>query len=71
MFLNSYLMHSLLGINLHNNLEPSILGQKRVIRMVEMPMDPLEPAKFKHKTLSKGFGSPPVLVMRSPQGLLV
>ncbi|KAJ0763380.1 putative SKI-interacting protein, SKIP [Helianthus annuus] len=34
--------------------------------MVEMPVDPLEPPKFKHKRVPKANGSPPVPVMHSP-----
>jgi len=34
--------------------------------MVEMPVDPLEPPKFKHKRVPKASGSPPVPVMHSP-----
>ncbi|KAG0579931.1 hypothetical protein KC19_4G135800 [Ceratodon purpureus] len=41
-------------------------ANQRVIRMVEMPKDPLEPPKFKHKRVPKASGSPPVPVMHSP-----
>ncbi|KAL1308855.1 hypothetical protein HN51_050876 [Arachis hypogaea] len=41
-------------------------AKERVIRMVEMPVDPLEPPKFKHKRVPKASGSPPVPVMHSP-----
>lgn len=41
-------------------------AQERIIRMVEMPVDPLEPPKFKHKRVPKASGSPPVPVMHSP-----
>lgn len=41
-------------------------AKERVIRMVEMPVDPLDPPKFKHKKVPKGPGSPPVPVMHSP-----
>ena len=34
--------------------------------MMEMPVDPLEPPKFKHKRVPKANGSPPVPVMHSP-----
>ncbi|XVF63128.1 hypothetical protein PTKIN_Ptkin09bG0064100 [Pterospermum kingtungense] len=34
--------------------------------MVEMPVDPLEPPKFKHERVPKTSGSPPVPVMHSP-----
>eukprot|EP01103_Thecamoeba_quadrilineata_P007547 TRINITY_DN17407_c0_g1_i1.p1 TRINITY_DN17407_c0_g1~~TRINITY_DN17407_c0_g1_i1.p1 ORF type:complete len:539 (-),score=151.11 TRINITY_DN17407_c0_g1_i1:101-1717(-) len=38
----------------------------RVIRMVEMPKDPLEPPKFKHKKVPRGPPSPPVPILHSP-----
>ncbi|KAL4602257.1 hypothetical protein ACB092_10G040100 [Castanea dentata] len=38
----------------------------KIIRMMEMPVDLLEPPKFKHKRVPKAFGSPPVPMMRSP-----
>ncbi|GLJ15881.1 hypothetical protein SUGI_0262220 [Cryptomeria japonica] len=41
-------------------------AKERVIKMVEMPKDPLEPPKFKHKRVPKASGSPPVPVMHSP-----
>uniref|UniRef100_A0A368UJA8 SKI-interacting protein SKIP SNW domain-containing protein n=1 Tax=Glycine max TaxID=3847 RepID=A0A368UJA8_SOYBN len=41
-------------------------AKERVIRMVEMAVDPLEPPKFKHKRVPKASGSPPVPVMHSP-----
>eukprot|EP00249_Psilotum_nudum_P018754 c26948_g1_i1 orf=153-1952(+) len=41
-------------------------AKERVIRMVEMPKDPLEPPKFKHKRVPRASGSPPVPVMHSP-----
>eukprot|EP00898_Chlorokybus_atmophyticus_P008338 jgi/Chlat1/8505/Chrsp80S07815 len=41
-------------------------AKQRVIRMVEVAKDPLEPPKFKHKRVPKGSGSPPVPVMHSP-----
>ncbi|MFS7941837.1 putative SKI-interacting protein, SKIP [Helianthus anomalus] len=34
--------------------------------MVEMPVDPLKPPKFKHKRIPKPNGSPPVPLMHSP-----
>ncbi|KAK9076689.1 hypothetical protein SSX86_005023 [Deinandra increscens subsp. villosa] len=40
--------------------------KERIIRMVEMPVDPLEPPKFKHKRIPKANGSPPVPLMHSP-----
>ena len=41
-------------------------AKERIIRMMEMPVDPLEPPKFKHKRVPKASGSPPVPVMHSP-----
>eukprot|EP01137_Pigoraptor_chileana_P006596 Opistho-2@3281 len=42
-------------------------AQQRIIRMVEMPKDPMEPPKFKNtKKVPKGPGSPPAPVMHSP-----
>ncbi|XP_071686160.1 SNW/SKI-interacting protein A-like [Rutidosis leptorrhynchoides] len=41
-------------------------ARERIIRMVEMHVDPLEPPKFKHKRFPKANGSPPVPVMQSP-----
>lgn len=29
-------------------------AQQRIIRMVEMPVDPMEPPKFKHKKIPRG-----------------
>lgn len=41
-------------------------ASQRVIRVVEAPVDPLEPPKFKHKKIPRGQGSPPVPVMHAP-----
>ncbi|KAM0969652.1 hypothetical protein TB2_017495 [Malus domestica] len=41
-------------------------AKERIIRMMEMPVDPLEPPKFKHKRVPRASGSPPVPVMHSP-----
>lgn len=38
----------------------------RIIKMQEMPVDPLEPPKFRHTKAPRGPGSPPVPVMHSP-----
>ncbi|ESR43941.1 hypothetical protein CICLE_v10012059mg [Citrus x clementina] len=38
----------------------------RILRVVAMPLDPLEPPKLKHKRVPKASGSPPVPVMHSP-----
>ncbi|CAN6699433.1 unnamed protein product [Malus baccata var. baccata] len=41
-------------------------AKERMIKMVEKPVDPLEPPKFKHKRVPRPSGSPPVPVMHSP-----
>jgi len=41
-------------------------AKQRVIRVQEMPVDPLDPPKFKHKKIPNGPPSPPVPVMHSP-----
>lgn len=41
-------------------------AQQRIIRMVEMPVDPLGPPKFKHKKVPAGPPSPPAPVVHSP-----
>lgn len=41
-------------------------ASQRIIKMHEMPVDPLEPPKFKHKKAPRGPPSPPVPVMHSP-----
>ena len=38
----------------------------RIVKMQEMPVDPLEPPKFRHTKAPRGPGSPPVPVMHSP-----
>ncbi|XP_059278879.1 SNW/SKI-interacting protein A-like [Lycium ferocissimum] len=40
--------------------------KKRIIRMVEKAVDPIEPPKFKHKKVPRASGSPPVPVLHSP-----
>ncbi|KAF8977372.1 mRNA splicing protein [Entomortierella lignicola] len=40
--------------------------KQRVIRMVEMPVDPMEPPKHKHKKVPRGPPSPPPPVLHSP-----
>eukprot|EP01026_Neomeris_dumetosa_P041471 TRINITY_DN34379_c0_g1_i12.p1 TRINITY_DN34379_c0_g1~~TRINITY_DN34379_c0_g1_i12.p1 ORF type:complete len:564 (+),score=115.21 TRINITY_DN34379_c0_g1_i12:181-1692(+) len=52
---------------------PSQTGQNynsgaaaRVIQMHEMPVDPLEPPKFRHKKVPRASGEPPVPVQHSP-----
>eukprot|EP01104_Vermistella_antarctica_P021349 TRINITY_DN959_c0_g1_i1.p1 TRINITY_DN959_c0_g1~~TRINITY_DN959_c0_g1_i1.p1 ORF type:complete len:691 (-),score=232.56 TRINITY_DN959_c0_g1_i1:58-2130(-) len=41
-------------------------AQQRIIRLVEAPVDPLEPPKFKHKKAPAAPGDDPVPVMHSP-----
>merc|ERR1712137_909074 len=41
-------------------------SQQRVIKLVEKPVDPFEPPKFKHKKVVRGPGSPPVPIVHSP-----
>ena len=41
-------------------------ASNRLIRVVEAPIDPLEPPKFKHKKVPRGPPSPPPPVMHSP-----
>ena len=41
-------------------------ASQRIIRMVEAPVDPLEPPKFRFKRVPRGAGSPPVPVLHSP-----
>ncbi|KAL6770561.1 hypothetical protein ACKKBF_B31765 [Auxenochlorella protothecoides x Auxenochlorella symbiontica] len=38
----------------------------RIIKMQDMPVDPMEPPKFRHIKVPRGPGSPPVPVMHSP-----
>ncbi|KAG5457643.1 MAG: SKIP/SNW domain-containing protein, partial [Olpidium bornovanus] len=39
---------------------------QRIIRMVDAPVDPLDPPKFKHKRVPRGPPSPPAPVLHSP-----
>ncbi|CAG8468967.1 11662_t:CDS:2 [Ambispora gerdemannii] len=41
-------------------------AKQRIIRMVDMPVDPMEPPKFKHKKIPRGPPSPPAPVLHSP-----
>lgn len=41
-------------------------AKQRIIRMVEAPVDPLQPPKFKHKKVPQPPPSPPPPVMHSP-----
>eukprot|EP00455_Lapot_gusevi_P022338 TRINITY_DN2325_c0_g1_i12.p1 TRINITY_DN2325_c0_g1~~TRINITY_DN2325_c0_g1_i12.p1 ORF type:complete len:447 (-),score=114.86 TRINITY_DN2325_c0_g1_i12:91-1374(-) len=40
--------------------------KQRIVRMHEMPVDPLDPPKFTHKKVPQGPPSPPVPIMHSP-----
>ncbi|KAJ3188480.1 SNW domain-containing protein 1, partial [Irineochytrium annulatum] len=44
----------------------TVATKSRIIRMMEAPVDPMEPPKFKHKKIPRGPPSPPVPVLRSP-----
>ncbi len=48
-----------------NAAHASGAGQ-RIVKMQDMPVDPLEPPKFRHTKVPRGPGSPPVPVMHSP-----
>lgn len=39
---------------------------RRAVKVYDMPVDPLEPPKFRHTKVPRGTGSPPVPVMHSP-----
>lgn len=41
-------------------------AKQRIIKMQDMPVDPLEPPKFRHTKVPRGGGSPPVPVLHSP-----
>jgi hypothetical protein len=41
-------------------------GDTRIIKMVNAPIDPLEPPKFGHKKIPRGPPSPPPPVLHSP-----
>jgi SNW domain-containing protein 1 len=41
-------------------------ASSRIIRISEAPVDPLEPARFKHRKIPRSTGSPPPPVLRSP-----
>eukprot|EP01083_Nonionella_stella_P048431 129479_1 len=41
-------------------------AKSRIIKLHEMPVDPLDPPRFRHKKLPGGPPSPPVPVMHSP-----
>jgi SNW domain-containing protein 1 len=43
-----------------------VTHNQRIIKMVERAEDPMEPAKFKHRKLPRGPGSPPPPIMHSP-----
>lgn len=41
-------------------------ARQRIIKLQDMPADPLEPPKFKHRKVPRGPGDPPVPIMHSP-----
>jgi len=41
-------------------------GKQRIIKMVDVVQDPLEPPKFKAKKVPRGPPSPPAPILRSP-----
>jgi SNW domain-containing protein 1 len=43
-----------------------VTHNQRIIKMVDRAEDPMEPAKFKHRKLPRGPGSPPPPIMHSP-----
>lgn len=43
-----------------------VAHNQRIIKMVDRQEDPMEPAKFKHRKLPRGPGSPPPPIMHSP-----
>jgi len=43
-----------------------VVHNQRIIKMVDRQEDPMEPAKFKHRKLPRGPGSPPPPIMHSP-----
>lgn len=58
---------SLQGVNGIANLnDPTSASSQRIIRLTELPKDPLEPVKFKHKRIPRDAGEEPVPVMHSP-----
>jgi SNW domain-containing protein 1 len=49
-----------------NNTGHNSGASQRIIRMVETPIDPLEPSKFRNTKTPRGPPSPPVPIMHSP-----
>lgn len=43
-----------------------VAHRQRIIKMVDMPEDPLEPPKHRHRKVPRGPGSPPPPIMHSP-----
>eukprot|EP00192_Tetraselmis_astigmatica_P008664 CAMPEP_0117682022 /NCGR_PEP_ID=MMETSP0804-20121206/19369_1 /TAXON_ID=1074897 /ORGANISM="Tetraselmis astigmatica, Strain CCMP880" /LENGTH=626 /DNA_ID=CAMNT_0005491969 /DNA_START=9 /DNA_END=1889 /DNA_ORIENTATION=- len=61
------------GAATYINYTPSQQGEQynsgakqRIIKMQDMPIDPMEPPKFRHKKVPRAGGSPPVPIMHSP-----
>ncbi|KAJ3323369.1 Puff-specific protein Bx42 [Boothiomyces sp. JEL0866] len=44
----------------------SAVAKSRIVKLVEAPVDPMEPPKFKHRKIPRSTGSPPPPVLRSP-----
>ena len=53
-------------IKYQGNSQNARRAKQRVIRMVEEQIDPLEPAKFKHRKVATGPTSPPAPVLHAP-----
>ncbi|CAL5230031.1 g13476 [Coccomyxa viridis] len=51
---------------LHSGPQFNSGAEHRIIKMQDMPVDPMEPPKFRHKKVPRSTGSPPVPVMHSP-----
>lgn len=41
-------------------------AKQRIVKLLDMPVDPLEPPRFRHKKVPLGPGEPPVPIMHSP-----
>ena len=53
-------------VKYQGNSQNANKAKQRVIRMVEEQIDPLEPAKFKHKKVANGPTSPPAPILHAP-----
>lgn len=50
----------------YNPTEKGNTASTRIVRVSEVPVDPLEPPRFKHRKIPRSTGSPPPPVLRSP-----